>query len=226
MTKSNKRPKALSSPPPDTRIIPNPPSASDPLMIRRPLFVASLGNPPPQYKNTLHSAGHTLLTTVQQSLSYPPFAKSRAHGNGLLSRGDDMTLWQSPTLMNVSGPAVASAWKTFLQDLPSDDLKWANLVIVHDELESRLGEMKIRIGGSTRGHNGLKSVVKSLGGDVFVRIGVGIGRPESRNSNDVAAYVLRKMSVVEMQKVNQVAEEVVAFLSRMSNRQVGEVLRR
>lgn len=128
--------------------------------------------------------------------------------------------------MNVSGPAVASAWKTFLQDLPSDDLKWANLVIVHDELESRLGEIKIKIGGSVRGHNGLKSVVKSLGGDVFVRIGVGIGRPESRNSNDVAAYVLRKMSVVEMQKVNQVAEEVVAFLSRMSNRQEGEVLRR
>lgn len=128
--------------------------------------------------------------------------------------------------MNVSGPAVASAWKTFLQDLPSDDLKWANLVVVHDELESQLGEMKIKIGGSVRGHNGLKSVVKSLGGDVFVRIGVGIGRPESRNRNDVAAHVLRKMSVVEMQKVNQVAEEVVAFLSRMSNRQVGEVLRR
>lgn len=128
--------------------------------------------------------------------------------------------------MNVSGPAVASAWKTFLRDIPSDDLKWANLVIVHDELESQLGEIKIKIGGSTRGHNGLKSVVKSLGGDVFVRIGVGIGRPESRNSNDVAAYVLRKMSVVEMQKVNQGAEEVAAFLSKMSHRQEGEILRR
>ena len=128
--------------------------------------------------------------------------------------------------MNVSGPAVASAWKTFLRDLPSDDRKWANLVVVHDELESRLGEIKVKIGGSARGHNGLKSCVKSLGGDAFMRIGVGIGRPESRNSNDVAAYVLRKMSVVEMQKVNQGAEEVVAILSRMSNRQEGEVLRR
>lgn len=118
--------------------------------------------------------------------------------------------------MNVSGPAVASAWKTFLQDLPSIDRKWANLVIVHDELESRLGEIKVKIGGSTKGHNGLKSCVKNLGADAFVRIGVGIGRPESRDSNDVADYVLRKMSVVEMEKVNQGAEEVVAVLSRMS----------
>lgn len=118
--------------------------------------------------------------------------------------------------MNVSGPAVASAWKTFLQDLPNDDRKWANLVVVHDELESRLGEIKVKIGGSTRGHNGLKSCVKNLGADAFVRIGVGIGRPESRDSNDVADYVLRKMSVVEMEKVNQGAEEVVAVLSRMS----------
>ena len=121
--------------------------------------------------------------------------------------------------MNVSGPAIASAWKTFLRDLPSDDRKWAKLVVVHDELESRLGEIKVKNGGSARGHNGLKSCVKSLGGEAFMRIGVGIGRPESRNSSDVAAYVLRKMSVVEMQKVNQGAEEVVAILSRMSETQ-------
>ncbi|CAD6563876.1 MAG: aminoacyl-tRNA hydrolase [Alectoria sarmentosa] len=184
-------------------------------MLRRPLLVASLGNPPPQYRNTLHSAGHTLLSSLQQSLSYPPFAKSRLHGNGLLSGGDEITLWQSPTLMNVSGPAVATAWKTFLRDLPNEDRTRAKLVIVHDELESPLGKIKLKVGGSARGHNGLKSCVRSLGGMASTRIGIGIGRPESRKSEDVANYVLRKMSVVEVQKVTEGAEEVVGILMKM-----------
>ncbi|CAF9904842.1 aminoacyl-tRNA hydrolase [Imshaugia aleurites] len=184
-------------------------------MLRRPLLIASLGNPPPQYRNTLHSAGHTLLSSLQQTLSLPPFAKSRPHGNGLLSSGDDMTLWQSPTLMNVSGPALATAWKAFLRDLPNEDRSRAKLVVVHDELESPLGRIKARTGGSARGHNGLKSCVGSFGGMAFTRIGVGIGRPESRESRDVANYVLRKMSVVEMQKVREGVEEVVDILRKM-----------
>lgn len=194
-------------------------------MLRRPLLIASLGNPPPQYRNTLHSAGHTLLTALQQSLRYSPFAKSRSHGNGLLSSsssssGDDddsqITLWQSPTLMNVSGPALAAAWKTFLRDLPSgEERARAKLVVVHDELESPLGKIKVKVGGSVKGHNGLKSCVGSLGGMAFTRIGIGIGRPQSRDSNDVAAYVLRKMSAAEMQKVIGGVEEVVGMLLKM-----------
>ncbi len=117
--------------------------------------------------------------------------------------------------MNVSGPAVAAAWKTFLRDLPHDDRPRAKLVVVHDELESPLGKIKVKIGGSARGHNGLKSCVGSLGGVSFARVGVGIGRPESRESRDVANYVLRKMTAVEVQKVNQGVEEVVEILMRM-----------
>ena len=117
--------------------------------------------------------------------------------------------------MNVSGPAVAAAWKTFLRDLPNEHRTRAKLIIVHDELESPLGKIKVKIGGSARGHNGLKSCVSSLGGMAFTRIGVGIGRPESRESRDVANYVLKKMSVMEVQKVNQGVEVVVEILMKM-----------
>lgn len=118
--------------------------------------------------------------------------------------------------MNVSGPAVASAWRTFLRDLPGEEERTrAKLVVVHDELESPLGKIKVKVGGSTKGHNGLKSCVGSLGGMAFTRIGVGIGRPESRESRDVANYVLRKMSGVEVLKVNQGVEEVVDILMKM-----------
>lgn len=114
--------------------------------------------------------------------------------------------------MNVSGPAVLKAWKAFLQDLPNDHRPDAKLVIVHDELESPLGKIKIRTGGSAKGHNGLKSCLNNFGGTPFTRIGVGIGRPESRESRDVANYVLRKMSLVETQSITNGIEEVVEGL--------------
>jgi len=132
-----------------------------------------------------------------------------------MTTGDDLTLWQSPTLMNVSGPAVAAAWKTFLKDLPSEDRTNAKLVIVHDELESPLGRIKVKHGGSAKGHNGLKSVTNSLGGMKYARIGVGIGRPESRESRDVASYVLRKMTQVEMKKVSDGVTAVKEELIKM-----------
>ena len=170
-------------------------------MLRRPLFVASIGNPPPAYTNTLHSAGHTLLNSLRESLAYPPFSKNRALASGLCSSGDEYTLWQSPSLMNVSGKSVASAWKSWLRTLPSnEDRNVARLVVVHDELESPLGKIKLRQGGSPKGHNGIKSCVSSLGGMSFARVGVGIGRCESREPQDVAAYVLKKMKTSELQK--------------------------
>lgn len=115
--------------------------------------------------------------------------------------------------MNVSGPAVATAWKTFLKDLSNEDRSVAKLVVVHDELESPLGKIKVKQGGSAKGHNGLKSVISSFGGMAYVGIGVGIGRPESRNSSDVAAYVLKKMSPLELQTISDgvstVTEELI-----------------
>lgn len=115
--------------------------------------------------------------------------------------------------MNVSGPAVTAAWKTFLKELPTEDRASAKLVVVHDELESPLGRIKVKQGGSARGHNGLKSVTSSLGSMAYTRVGVGIGRPESRDSRDVAMYVLRKMTQAEAKKVTDgvtaVREELI-----------------
>lgn len=117
--------------------------------------------------------------------------------------------------MNVSGPAVATAWKTFLKDLSNEDRSVAKLVVVHDELESPLGKIKVKQGGSAKGHNGLKSVTSSFGGMAYVRIGVGIGRPESRNSSDVAAYVLKRMSPLELQTISDGVSTVMEELIKI-----------
>ena len=116
--------------------------------------------------------------------------------------------------MNVSGKAVATAYKTFLSSLPADERATARLIVLHDELESSLGKIKMKVGGSAKGHNGIKSLLESLGGKEFVRVGVGIGRPVSRESSDVAAYVLRKMTTTEEDKIREGAWEVERLLEK------------
>ncbi|CZT06391.1 related to aminoacyl-tRNA hydrolase [Rhynchosporium agropyri] len=176
------------------------------------LLVCSIGNPGP-YLNTLHSAGHTVLSALASSLSYPSFQKSRAYANGLLSTGSDFTLWQSASQMNISGPGVASAWRQFQKESRGEETK---LVVVHDELEIALGQVKVRPGtASAKGHNGLKSIGETIGGINYMRIGVGIGRPESREKRDVADYVLRKMSMVERGRIEGAAGKVEVELRRL-----------
>ena len=177
------------------------------------VLVCSIGNPGP-YINTLHSAGHTVLSSLaSSSLSYPPFAKSRQHGNGLLSAGADFTLWQSSSLMNISGSGVAAAWRQFKKDSRGEQTR---LVVVHDELEIKLGYVRVKNGdASPKGHNGLKSV-KELVKDEWWRIGVGIGRPESREPDAVAAFVLRKMSGVEKARIEGAVGMVDGELRRLA----------
>lgn len=183
----------------------------------RPVFVASIGNPPPAYANTLHSAGHTLLYALRKMLSYPFLVKSRVHGNGSISRGSEFTLWQSPTLMNATGPTLKMAWMAFQRSLPTNaERSAARLVVLHDELENPIGRIKVRQGGSERGHNGLKSIREHIGGD-FTRVGICIGRCESREPNDVARYVMRRMKEPEVEMFHDKAGEVLAVLNEIRN---------
>ncbi|KAI1842874.1 hypothetical protein JX266_010892 [Neoarthrinium moseri] len=185
------------------------------------LFVASLGNPAP-YQNTRHSAGHVLLKALQSHLNFPALKKSKLHAGGLVSSGSDVgrpeyTLWQSPSLMNVSGPGLLKAYKQFIADSAgsSTDGGLPGLVVLHDEMETAPGQLRARSGHlSARGHNGIKSVQQSLqsaglltrltddtgNGGKFIKIGVGIGRPAggSRDREEVSAYVLGKFGTSEL----------------------------
>ena len=119
--------------------------------------------------------------------------------------------------MNVSGKPIAAAYKAFCKELSAKERPSAKLVVLHDDLESPLGKIRMKVGGSAKGHNGIKDIMKVLGGADFLRIGVGIGRPESRNSTDVANFVLRKMTMGEMARVTDSAEEVLIILKKIRN---------
>ena len=182
-----------------------------------PLLVASIGNPGSAYANTLHSAGHIVTSALSEAKRYEGFQRGLS---GLVSRPptthmafgltgyrrvatdksteDDWTFCQSTSLMNVSGSGVLRAYSEWLRGLRqasgSATLE-GRLVVVHDELESALGKVTVRDGSaSAKGHNGIKSCQQSLGGVKWWRVGVGIGRPESRDPNVVSKYVLGKMT--------------------------------
>jgi PTH1 family peptidyl-tRNA hydrolase len=123
-------------------------------------------------------------------------------------------LWQSSSLMNLSGQGVASAWRQFQKELRGEE---ARLVVVHDELECKLGEVKVKKGdASPKGHNGLKSVKEQLRGQEWWRIGVGIGRPETRDPNVVSDFVLRKMGGVERARIEGAVGRVEMELRRLA----------
>ena len=117
-------------------------------------------------------------------------------------------------MMNVSGAGVAAAWRTFQKQGGAGEQ--VGLVVVHDELELGVGEVKVKDGGaSAKGHNGLKDISRYMKGQKWVRIGVGIGRPESREPDVVAGYVLRKMSGNERAKIKGCVGRVEGELRRL-----------
>ena len=199
------------------RTLPAPMSAARAL----PLLVCSVGNPGAAYANTLHSAGHFVVTRLAGALGYQQFSKDRGLGNGLVSRprissgSGDWTLWQSTSYMNESGRGVRAAHATWSKGMSASEE--GRLVVIYDELEKPLGVVTVRTvqGASAKGHNGLKSIMSVIGNTPFVRIGIGIGRPVSRDSNDVARYVLKKMDENEKTRLEGCIEEVIAKLKQL-----------
>lgn len=114
--------------------------------------------------------------------------------------------------MNISGIGVASAWKEFKRDFRGEE---GRLVVIHDELELPLGSIKVKKGeASAKGHNGLKSIKEQVRGEWW-RIGVGIGRPESREPGVVAGYVLRGMGGGERRGIEGCVGRVEGELRRL-----------
>lgn len=193
------------------------------------VLVLSIGNPG-AYLNTLHSAGHAALEALRRELILPPFSKSRLFGvpssptsaSAAAVDGIQYTLMQSPTLMNVSGPWVAKAWRGALRDIGNDATGRAidrlGLIVIHDELEEALGVVKVRPWTrSHRGHNGLKSIATQLRpaefeGAHWARVGVGIGRPDERDRTSVSDYVLRKMTGEQSRAIDDVGPGLLATI--------------
>lgn len=181
-------------------------------MLTPRFLVVSLGNQGP-YFQCLHSAGHFALSAAQRLLSpsQPQFESERyGKKSCMCSVAWPYTFMQSPTMMNNCGPWVRAAWEEMLQrhGLRPSEL---GLVLVHDDLESTPGSVKVRKWEtSPRGHNGIRSVKGSTDHlkhpkERWARVAVGIGRPKERDADAVSDYVLRRLTSHQMNTINTVA---------------------
>ena len=159
-----------------------------------PWLVVGLGNPGPQYVANRHNAGYLIVEILADRVR-GNFKAHKSRNDVVETRfGDDRVVLAKPrSYMNESGGPVASLRDFF--KVPVE-----RLVVVHDELDLPYGAIRLKLGGGDNGHNGLKSLRRSLGSGEFHRVRLGIGRPPGRQ--DPADWVLRDWSATERKDID------------------------
>ena len=164
-----------------------------------PWLIAGLGNPGPEYAGNRHNVGF-MVADLLASRTGGKF-KSHKAGRAQVLEGrfgtpgvssQRVILAKPMSYMNVSGGPVKALLDFY--DLPLD-----RLVVIHDELDLDYGVLRLKLGGGDNGHNGLKSLTKSLGRDYY-RVRFGVGRPPGRMQ--VADYVLKDFTSTEKKELD------------------------
>lgn len=161
-------------------------------------IVAGLGNPGERYAGTRHNAGALVIGVLAEraGVSLKSHKSGCAVGETTIG-GTRVALARPMSYMNESGRplrALAHWYKVALD----------RLVVVHDEIDIPFGEIRIKLGGGTAGHNGLASIVAHLHGKDFVRVRVGVGRP--RGDAGAAGHVLDRFSGAERKELPDLLE--------------------
>ena len=141
-------------------------------------LVVGLGNPGPEYVDTRHNAGFWWVDALAHDLRAVLKPEGKFLGLAGRAQYEDRDVWllQPTTFMNRSGQSVA-ALARFYKILPNE------ILVVHDELDLLPGDVKLKLGGSHAGHNGLKDIQAMLGTADFWRLRLGIGHPRTLQLN-------------------------------------------
>jgi PTH1 family peptidyl-tRNA hydrolase len=165
-------------------------------------LVVGLGNPGLQYEKTRHNLGFMLVDELAREMQT---SVKREECKALVGRGElenkSVELVKPQTYMNLSGEAVACLLKK------TERAPVENLIVISDDLALPLGRIRLRPGGSAGGHNGLKSLIASLGTDQFIRLRIGI-QPE-HPLGDAKRFVLDTFPKSERETVEQTLSQCV-----------------
>jgi PTH1 family peptidyl-tRNA hydrolase len=147
------------------------------------LLVVGLGNPGREYARNRHNVG--AMVAEELARRHGGSWRSKFHGQVADVRIDQhkVGLLKPETYMNESGRAVGAAARFFKVEPDA-------VLVVHDEGDFDLGRLQVRLGGGLAGHNGLRSIARDLGTQDFMRLRVGVGRPERGDPRPLADYVL------------------------------------
>lgn len=166
---------------------------------------AGLGNPGPEYEKTYHNAGQIALTELYAALKerFPDY-KEGAYKNFSYMKFPGTVLVSPETFMNESGPALKEALRYF-EAAPE------HLIILHDDSDLPLGEIKESFGSGAAGHHGIESAIAALGTKDFTRIRIGIRKESAPEVARAKAgdFVLRQMSAEEEQALRLKIQEFI-----------------
>lgn len=175
-------------------------------------LIVGLGNPGLTYDNTNHNVGFQCIDYLSSALEFPEF---KLQFDGLYSyslfNNCRIILLKPQTYMNLSGSAV----QKFVQFYK---IAKSNIVVIHDDLDLEPGYLRIKCGGSSGGHNGMKNIDSAIGNEYW-RIRIGIGRPENKNI-PISDYVLSNMSNDLKNKLpaifNAISTNLTTFLKELN----------
>jgi PTH1 family peptidyl-tRNA hydrolase len=168
-------------------------------------LLVGLGNPGPEYEATRHNAGFWWIDDVARKLGVHLAPERSYFGLAARVNRPDGPVWllEPMTFMNLSGKSVA-ALARFFKIAPQE------ILVVHDELDLLPGQMKLKLGGSHAGHNGLKDIHAQLGSPDYWRLRLGIGHPGVKA--EVVNYVLRKPSPEHREAIEKSIEQSMGAL--------------
>ncbi|MGH2830237.1 MAG: aminoacyl-tRNA hydrolase [Actinomycetota bacterium] len=162
-------------------------------------LVVGLGNPGSEYERTRHNVGFRVADLLAERFG-ARFKRGRSSAMVAETRDGHtrVVLAKPTTYMNLSGNAIAPLAKYF--KVPNE-----RIVVVHDEIDLPFGALRVKMGGGTAGHNGLRSIQTSLGTPEFPRVRIGVGRPAGRK--EAADHVLDPFTKAEEKEVPIVVAE-------------------
>ncbi len=185
------------------------------------LLVVGLGNPGREYASHRHNVGFMAVDALARRLRIEADA-FRDRFAGACARaeiaGEPAILLQPMTFMNDSGRSVQPAM-AFFKVTP------AELVVLHDELDIPFGEVRLKLGGGHAGHNGLRSIMASVGTGDFGRLRVGIGRPPPDFRGEVASFVLSGFTADERAALPDSLARVGDTVIDIARRGFGEAMK-
>jgi len=169
-------------------------------------LIVGLGNPGIEYQFTPHNAGFLAVDRIAEDCGV---VVTNRRGRALTAKaklaGQDVLLVKPETYMNLSGLSVAALIREFEIEVPSD-----GLIVLHDELAFPLGTLRINERGSGGGHNGVKSILGTLGTEEWIRIRIGVGKPPLEDGREVKAggsdYLLSPMRKQELAVLDEVLD--------------------
>ncbi|KRM73921.1 aminoacyl-tRNA hydrolase [Secundilactobacillus collinoides] len=166
-------------------------------------MIVGLGNIGPQYQGTRHNTGFMVVErfAAKAGLNFSTRKMEAKLASGIVN-GEKILLVEPETFMNESGRAVGALAHFY-------KIETSDIIIVQDDMDMTIGRIRLRAKGSAGGHNGIKSIIASLGTSEFDRIKVGIAHPSKAN---VVNYVLGKFTPDQQIDFDNAADHAVAAL--------------